>query len=207
MCGAASFSTAGSGGGGFGFSLDGTSMLNMAASTMRGMAEQRAVRANAEAQIEIGKRRADEEYRRRVTNAIYSMQEADMAQRQANVSAAQSKFEIAREMLRAREEARASASGAGVIGNSVNRILTDISFTEQQKRAVAETNRRNIVQTQQFQKHKAIQSTKMDPFYYTKPGDDSSGIFGSVLGMLPGLFSGFSFSCATPRATTTSSCG
>jgi hypothetical protein len=175
---------------------------------MSGMAAQQSARANAEAQIEIGKRRADEEYKRRVTNAIFAMQESDMAQQQANAAAAQSKLEIAREMLRAREEAKATASGAGVIGNSVNRLLTDISFTEQQKRAVVETNRQNIVKTQQFQKHKAIASTKMDPFYYTEPGDDDmGGLFGSMLGVIPGLFSGFSFSCTPPKASVTSACG
>lgn len=157
--------------------------------------------------IEIGKRQADDQYKRLVANAIYEMQESDLAQRQANESATQSKGEIAREMLRARELAKASASAAGVTGNSLNRMLTDISFTEQQKKAVVDSNRDNIVDTQQLQKHKAIQSTTVSPFYYTEPSD--GGIFNSMFSIIPSLFSGLSFStstCSTPSKTTRS-CG
>ena len=191
MCGSIGY-TGGAGdgksvGGSIGFnSGNGLSML---ASTLSAFARQQQEAANAKAQIEIGKRRYDEEQRRRVADAIFTMQEAGMAQQQANEQATQSKMEIAREMLRAKEESRAAASAAGIAGNVVNRMVTDISVTEQQKRAVVDSNRDAIVTTQQIQKHKAKQSTKMDPFYYTKPG---SG-FNSMLGIVPGLFSGFNF--------------
>lgn len=159
------------------------------------------------ASIEIQKRRLDDEYRRRVVGAIYEMQEAHMAQNQANEAATQSKGEIAREMLRAREEARAAASAAGVGGNTLNRLLTDISFTEQQKLAVADTNRNNIVAAQQMQKHKAIENSKVNPFYYTTPSK-GGGFLNSMISVVPALFSGFSFGsvgCApsTTRQSTT----
>lgn len=191
MCGSANFANNGGGG------------LSMIANVFSGFAQQQQAAAQAKANIEIGKRQADDEYKRRVANAVLAMQESELAQTQANDSATQSKMEISREMLRAREEAKAAASAAGVAGNTLNRLVADISVTEQQKKAVVDTNRDNIVNTQQLQKHKAIQATKMSPFYYTEPG----GSWNSMLGIIPGLFSGFNFnwsSCTTP--TTKSSC-
>lgn len=188
--------------------MAGSNGLNLMSSITNSLSQyqqQKAQAANAAAHIEIGKRQLDNDYKMRVANAIYEMQEADLAQQQANDSATQSKTELAREMLRAREEAKAAASAAGVTGNSLSRMLTDLSVTEQQKRAVIDTNRDNIVNTQQLQKHKAIQSTKVSPFYYTEP--DGGSIFNSMLGIVPSLFSGFSFSssCTTPK--TSSTCG
>jgi hypothetical protein len=189
--------------GSIGGGTGGGSSLSILSNVLGGMAQQQQAQAQAKAQIEIGKRQADDEYRRRVANAIYAMQESDLAQTQANDSATQSKMEIARDMLRAREEAKAAASAAGVAGNTLNRLVADISVTEQQKRAVVDSNRENIVHTQQLQKHKAIQSTHMDPFYYTEPG----GGWNSMLGIVPALFSGFNFNfsssgCAPSRSTT-----
>ncbi|MCD7896374.1 MAG: hypothetical protein LUG50_06820 [Planctomycetaceae bacterium] len=190
MCGSVGFQGVG-----------GYQMLSAFTNSIAQQQQAQAQAAAQQAQIEIGKRQADDLYKRRVAEAIYEMQEADLAQRQANDAATQSKSEIAREMLRAKEEAKAAASAAGVTGNSLNRMLTDISFTEQQKMAVVDTNRDNIVSTQQLQKHKAIQSTKASPFYYTEPSS-GGGIFNSMFSVIPSLFSGLSFNtsyCSTPK--------
>lgn len=199
MCGvSASFGTSG-----------GMQLMQSITGAFSSMQQQRAQAADQAARIEIGKREWDAAAKRKRMDAIYTMQEAELAQRQANDAATQSKSEIAREMLRAREEAKAAASAAGVVGNSLNRMLTDISYSEQQKKALVDTNRDNIVNTQQLQKHVAKDAAKMDPFYYTE--SSGGGIFNSMLGIIPGLFSlgGFSFgssSCSTPTTTTTSSC-
>lgn len=196
MCGSVGFQGTG-----------GMQLLSAFTNSIAQQQQAKAQQANAQAQIEIGKRQLDDQYKRLVANAIYEMQEADLAQRQANDAATQSKSEIAREMLRAREEAKAAASAAGVQGNSLNRMLTDISFTEQQKKAVVDSNRDNIVSTQQLQKHKAIQSTKVSPFYYTEP--EGGSIFNSMFSIIPSLFSGLSFNtsyCSTPKKNTRS-CG
>lgn len=185
MCGSVGFT--GNGGG-----------LSMMANVFGGFAQQQEQAAQAKAAIDIKKRQADDEYRRRVAEAVLTMQEAELAQTQANDSSTQSKMEISREMLRAREEAKAAASAAGVAGNTLNRIVSDISVTEQQKKAVVDTNRDNMVNTQQLQKHKAIQSTKMEPLYYTEPGSS----WNSMLGIIPGLFSGFSFGTSSCTTTT-----
>ncbi len=198
MCGSVGFAE---GGGGM-------QILSAFTNSIAGAQKAREDAARAEASIEIGKRQLDDTYKQRVADAIYAMQEADLAQKQAGEAATQSKSEIAREMLRAREAAKAAASAAGVTGNSLNRLLTDISFTEQQKKAVADSNRDNIVVTQQMQKHKAIESSKVSPFYYTEPGG-GGGIFNSMFSVIPALFSGLNFtatSCATPPQTQKSSC-
>jgi hypothetical protein len=168
--------------------------------------QQQQAAADHNTRIEIAKRQWDDEAKRRRIAALYEIQEADMAQRQANDASTQSKSEIAREMLRAREEAKAAASAAGVMGNSLNRMLTDMSITEQQKRALVDTNRDNIVNTQQLQKYKAIEGSKMDPLYYTEM--EGGNFFSSMLGVIPSLFSlgNFSFSSGCSPTTTVSSC-
>ena len=189
-------------------SLSGSAGLQMMSAFTNGISsyqQQQAAAAHQANQIEVGKRQLDSEYKSRVARAIYEMQESELAQQQANDSATQSKSEIAREMLRAREEAKAAASAAGVAGNSLNRMLTDISVTEQMKRAVVDTNRDNIVSTQQLQKHKSVEASKVSPFYYTEAS--GGNIFNSMLGVIPALFSGFNFSSScSPSSSTRSSC-
>lgn len=200
MCGSIGYNTSAMG-------LGGSSGMGLLANTLGSVTQSISGSLNNKAQIEAGKRQADDTYKRLVANAIYEMNEAELAQQQANEASTQSKSEIAREMMRAREETKAAASAAGLNGNSLSRLLTDISFTEQQKKAVTDSNRDNIVHTQQLQKQKAIASTEMSPFYYNEQ-NMGAGLFNSMLGVVPALFSGFNFSsnCASKKTTTTT-CG
>lgn len=165
--------------------------------------QQNAAADRERAKIEADKRQMDAKYEMLVADAVQKMQQASLAETQANESATISKMETAREALRARELAKASASTAGVQGNTLNRIVSDISFTEQQKKAVAEMDRRNLVNDQQIQKQNAILSTKMVPMYYTEPEDGN--YFNSMFSVIPGLLGNFSFSCGTTPKS--SSCG
>ena len=181
----------------------GMEMLSGMFSSIAQVQQQNAAADAQRAQIEAQKRQMDAQYEMLVAEAIQKMQQASLAEVQAGEAAAMSKMETAREALRARELAKASASAAGVGGNTLNRIVADISFTEQQKKAVAEAERRNIVNDQQIQKQNAILSTKMTPMYYTEPEDGN--YFNSMFSVLPGLLGGFSFSCGTTAPS--SPCG
>lgn len=154
------------------------------------------------AQIEMQKRRMDDEYQMRVANAILNIQHANSTQQQANDAASLEKSEVAREMLRAREAAKASAAAAGVAGNTLNRLVSDISVTEQQKLAVIEVSRGNTISEQQMAKQKAYQSTKMSPFRYYV-GEEPS-FANSMFSLIPSLFGSFSYtptSCAPAQTT------
>lgn len=181
----------------------GTEMIAGLFDSIGKVQQQNAAADRERAKIEAEQRQMDAKYEMLVADAIQKMQQASLAETQANDASTMSKMETAREALRARELAKASASGAGVTGNTLNRIVSDISFTEQQKKAVAEMDRRNIVNDQQIQKQNAILSTKMVPMYYTEPEDGS--YFNSMFSVLPGLLGNFSFSCGTTAKP--SSCG
>lgn len=181
-------------GGGFGASQGMEIISNLFGSIAQVQQQSAAVDAQR-AEIEAQKRRMDDQYDLLVTKAIQEMQQASVAEQQAQDKAVMSKSEIAREMMRARELARASASNAGVAGNTLNRLVADISFTEQQKKAVVEQDRENFINQQQMQKQNAILSTKMVPMYYTEP--EEPNYFSSMFSVIPGLFSNLNFSCGT----------
>jgi hypothetical protein len=166
--------------------------LAMLSGLFSGMAQSMQAQAQYDQQmatIEAGKRAKDDEYKFKVANAILQQQQAVASINQANDAAAMQKSEIAREMLRAREAAKASAAAAGVAGNTVNRLVADLSFTEQQKLSAVELSRSNHASEQLMQQQNAIQGSKVSPFRYYV--GDRPSFFNSIAGLIPLAMSGF----------------
>ena len=118
-----------------------------------------------QANWEMDKRQADDRKKQLNAAAIYQMQQLDAAQQEANEAATEQKSQIARDMLKAKAQAELAAGEAGVGGNSVDRILADINFTEQAQLSAVEASRANQVSAIQADKHNTVNTTRMSPIY------------------------------------------
>lgn len=147
---------------------------------------------------EINKKQADDEQKMRDANATYQMQQLYAAQQEANESATEQKSQIAREMMKAKAQAELAAGEAGVGGNSVNRILADISFTEQAKIGAVEASRANQVSALQTDKYNTRQSAKQVPIYAAiggKPKYQGNNMLSYLSASLSGLstYAGYAY--------------
>ena len=148
-------------------------------------------------------------------NAILQLQQLQNAQQEVNDAAVEQKSEIARELMRAKEMAKLSAGEANISGNSVDRIMSDLGFTEQSKLAAVEATRQNQVTQLQTEKMGAKQSAMMAPIYSAigPPPERDSGFSSSPSAALSGLgaFAGTAKTGATtgcaPRTQPTTRCG
>ena len=143
----------------------------------------------AQTNWEINKRQADDRKRQLNAAAVLEMQQLEAAQMETNEAAAEEKSQIVRDMMKAKAQAELAASEAGVGGNSVDRILADINFTEQSKLGAVESTRENRVNAFQTQKHGVRNNTQMSPIYAAlgekpdKPSILSSLLSGAVSGV------------------------
>lgn len=170
----------------------------------------------AKANWEIDKRQAQDRQRLLDTNAILQLQQALAGQQEINEAAAEQKSEIARELLRAKEQAKLSAGEANISGNVVDRIMSDIGFTEQSKIAAVEASRENQVGQIQSEKFNIEQSRRQAPIYAAigPPPEDNTNNFASFLSAAISGFSAYagaykptSTACGTAPRTTTTRCG
>ena len=158
---------------------------------------------DAQASWEINKRQADDRKKQLDANAIYQMQQLDAAQMEANEAATEQKSQIARDMLRAKAQAQLAASEAGVGGNSADRILADINFTEQSKLGAVESSRENQISALQTDKHNVRQSTEMVPIYAAiggKPKYKGNSMVSYLSAAMSGLstYAGLSYNPSQP---------
>lgn len=144
---------------------------------------------NAQANWEINKRQADDAKRMRDAAARIQLLQLEAAQQEANDAATEQKIEIVRELMRAKEQAKAAAGEANVSGNGVQRILSDIGFTEQAKLGAVEASRANQVSALQAEKLGVVNATDMAPIY-AAIGDKPKYAGNSILPWLSAGLSG-----------------
>lgn len=147
---------------------------------------------------EITKMQTDNEQHVRNAAAAVNYQQIGLAEQQANMAATEQKSEIAREMLRARAEVQAAASSSGLGGQGVNRFLSDIGFTENQKIAAVEESRVGKIDQLESEKQGVYEASKVQPAYGAigaPPGLGGMNYLTAALNGLGGFLNsgGFSF--------------
>lgn len=164
----------------------------------------------AMANWEIDKKQAQDRQNMLSANAILQLQQIQNAQQEVNDAAVEQKSEIARELMKAREMAKLSAGEANVSGNAVDRIMSDLGFTEQSKLAAVEATRQNQVLQLQAEKMNAKQSAAVAPIYAAigPPPEKDDGFSSILSAAISGLgsFTGLS-KTSTGSAPRTATCG
>lgn len=173
------------------------------------------------ANVEIGKRRTNDEARARGAEALLKYQQIQIAEQEANATATQQKMESAREIQRAQSLAKLSALEGNADGISADRMAVDMGFTLGQKFGAIETTRVSQIDQLQSEKMAAKLSAYTQPFYYylgpepTAPTKGKvnygaaalsglTGFIGSSGNFMSGL--GTVANTCTPKKTTTSAC-
>lgn len=131
------------------------------------IAQQRADYASQLARNEIEKRQQEDIAQTRAKEAILHFQQLQLAEQEANAAATEQKSQTARELMRARSLVKASAAGAGISGNVVDRAMVDMGFTEGQKMAAIETSRVSAIDQAENEKIAANLRAQMQPVYTT----------------------------------------